>query len=390
MRRAFAIGRSLAPLVVTVMFQLNACAGDVPAGATADGGGTGSGDGVPGKVDIAPEPDVVIPTDGDAADSVADVVVVTDVLTDAAVTDAKVDGGADVHDPGDVPVAVDAASDSSALPDTPDAGPPPDPFTTCSPTAFPVETIPLPEASGAAFVKLGGKRLVYVTSDSGNEGAAIRIDVDSGAVVPFKLPLKGATGDDTEGLSIGAGPILYGITSSGWMREWTIKSDGTVSVLREAYPLAEPGSKYLCDDGTQSNCAANFEGLCLHPSPAAGADCVGYAASKAKGSLVCLVKAADGRLQLEPKIQIMVAANESLSGCHYAPVEPYTLLAVTNAFGGSRVFRIDGPSKPPADMGVVGTGFPEAVAVDDDLRVIVFSDLANLTPDSMLVAFSCK
>jgi hypothetical protein len=246
--------------------------------------------------------------------------------------------------------------------------------------------VPVPEASGATFVKAGGKRSILVISDSGNSGAGVRVDLDTDEVAPITFPLDGLASDDSEGLSLGPDGVLYGITSSGYIREWTITEDGTLATKREAYPLAPPEGPYVCDDGKSSNCEANFEGLCL--SPQDGGACVGYAASKTKGELLCLTRTAEGLLALGEGPSLPVAGGEALSGCHFTLSEPHRLLAVTNAFGGARVLRIEAGAAPQ-DLGVLGGAFPEAIAVDDHDRVFVFNDLATFTPGSVLLVFDC-
>lgn len=147
----------------------------------------------------------------------------------------------------------------------------------CTELPFAAST-PVPEASGAAWMELGGKPALLVVSDSGNHGAYAIIDADTGDTKEQgQLPLGKGAGEDIEGLAA-QGDRFYGITSSGWIRVW--KRDGAGFQLVDGpYPLgpvdlpaksASGGNKppegdgMVCD-GNSTNCGRNYEGLCLVP-----------------------------------------------------------------------------------------------------------------------------
>ncbi|MBS1123370.1 MAG: hypothetical protein H6Q90_5598, partial [Deltaproteobacteria bacterium] len=87
-------------------------------------------------------------------------------------------------------------------------------------TQLPFEsTSPVHEASGAAWMPIGGKPALVVIGDSGNEGEYAIIDPDSGKTLELgKLPL-GGPGDDLEGVAVRGGKLVA-LTSPGWIQEW--------------------------------------------------------------------------------------------------------------------------------------------------------------------------
>src|SRR5580704_4224131 len=85
----------------------------------------------------------------------------------------------------------------------------------CSALPFATQT-PVPEASAAAW--LGSDRLVVV-GDSGNHGAYVIVDADTGTTIEQgQLPL-GDSSDDLEGFSEHDG-LFYGVISAGWIYSW--------------------------------------------------------------------------------------------------------------------------------------------------------------------------
>lgn len=242
------------------------------------------------------------------------------------------------------------------------------------------QSTPVPEASGAGWLAIDGKPALVVVGDSGQAGAYGIIDPDTGETrEQGRLPL-GDAGDDIEGVS-GRGDRLYGLTSAGWMRVW--KREGKEFKLVDG-PYAIGEGVMICDKDAM-NCARNYEGLCLAP---ASGGCVGYAASKADGTLYCLVEH-DGRLAVEPdhaareKSAIRVTATKRLADCAYG--DDGSLWAANNLFGLSQVYQIEsGKAVPVAQL---GAGFPEVIAVRGDV-VYRMSD-AGGSP-SLMAKFRCR
>jgi hypothetical protein len=251
--------------------------------------------------------------------------------------------------------------------------------------------VDLAEASGAVLLS---ENSLLVIGDSGTFGAYVILDASTGEVSSKgKLELDKNSSDDLEGLSI-MDERIYAITSSGWMREWTQK-DGVFSLAQASYPLADPDSELLCD-AHKTNCAQNFEGLCLQktrPSPEA---CAGFAASKATGRLICLQADEKGRLRLDPSRAIEVARPRSLSGCDFD--NQGRLWYGNNFFAASAVGFIEGWDSSLAEdapakavitgVGGVGLGFPEAIAVGSEGQVFRFSDTAG--SPSLLSKYICR
>lgn len=251
------------------------------------------------------------------------------------------------------------------------------------------DSIPLPEASGAVHVPALGEEPAHllVISDSGNDGAYVELDPDSGEVLARgALPLDDGASDDLEGLAL-AGGVYHALTSSGWMRHYRRDGDG-YRLEVESYPLAEPGGDppLVCSTGAKGNCARNYEGLCLGGGDGA---CAGFALSKTDGALYCLVR--DGeRLRIDPGKRLEVALGEVLSGCSFAP--DGALWVGANLFGARAVYRITGHADPGSarveEIGSLGPGFPEALATGPDGALWRFSD-TNSGP-SLAERYDCR
>ncbi|MCW5804509.1 MAG: hypothetical protein KIT31_19215 [Deltaproteobacteria bacterium] len=236
------------------------------------------------------------------------------------------------------------------------------------------ETAPVPEASGAAWMTLEGKLSLVVISDSGNDGAYVVLDPETGAVRESgKLPL-GGKGDDLEGVAVRGGK-LYAVTSPGWIRVWE-RAAGAWNLVDGPYPLGPvdldegKGNKPPKGDGMvcpqkRTNCGRNYEGLCLVPEAhAAGSPCVGFAAAKADGHLYCLVER-DGRLTFDltvPRIEITHPG--AMADCAFA--DDGALFVGSNAFDLAAVYRVDRWRTPgnavKVEYGALGPGFPETIA----------------------------
>ncbi|HRE92091.1 MAG TPA: hypothetical protein PK095_23450, partial [Myxococcota bacterium] len=143
------------------------------------------------------------------------------------------------------------------------------------------------------------------------------------------------------------------------------------------------------------NAGGNFEGICLHPAPTPG-ECAGWAASKARGELVCL-RAVDGSYRLDPEVRLPAFDDEHLSDCAFEPNPPYRLFAAGNVYSGDRVIEITtaAPSRPPIDGLSERVGAPnqEAILVRNLsglLEIQSFGDWQDLAGDrSPRVVFTC-
>jgi len=245
------------------------------------------------------------------------------------------------------------------------------------------DLMPLPEASGAALMDTQATRILVV-ADSGNAGRALIMDLIRGESKGIVLPLGEGAGDDVEGLERAPDGRIFGLTSSGFMRAWApvAGSDELALVLGPVAISADP--EWVCDP-FGVNCAANFEGLCLHPAPAmleAGV-CVGWAAAKARGELVCLRQEGEG-YRLDPTTRVTITAAEQLSGCAYEPVVPYRLVAGGNLYSFSALWEVAFDASGLArvlTLGETGAANQEAVLLLPDGRLESFGDAQDLLGD---------
>lgn len=258
------------------------------------------------------------------------------------------------------------------------------------------ESTPVPEASAAAWLTVDGKAMLLVVGDSGNHGAYGLVDPETGATRETgTLPLDGNAGDDLEGLAV-RGDLVYGLTSSGWMRTWRRAPHGFIAV-DAAYPLgpvdlpddqnnnrAPRGDGMVCN-GKVVNCGRNYEGLCLAAKPAGG--CVGFAASKADGHLYCLTEQG-GKLAVRRDHPIAIARSGALADCAFS--DDGTLWAGSNMFDLGAVYRVthwDDPAHAEVDkIGSLGVGFPEGIAARGD-TIYRFSDMGGAP--SLMARYRC-
>lgn len=250
--------------------------------------------------------------------------------------------------------------------------------------------VDLPEASGAAWVpaSFGLPAHIVLVADSGNHGAFAAIDARSGSLlVRGALPLDGSASDDLEGLSR-IGTTYFGLTSAGSVLAWRRSGADRFQLIGPAYPLADASGHALgCEDPRRSNCGRNFEGLCLaDPPPASG--CIGFAAAKHDGQLICLTIGAGEHLVADPARTIDVARPHALSGCSIAGDLLYT---GNNVFGGNQVVRINGWTTPARaethSLGSLGPGFCEAIAASPTGAISRFSDTGGAP--SLMAKYSC-
>lgn len=248
-------------------------------------------------------------------------------------------------------------------------------------------SVDLSEASGATLLADGS---IMVVGDSSNHGVFARLAASSGEVLSKgQLKLDSGASDDLEGLSR-IGDVLYAITSSGWMRHFRIDAEG-FELTVESYPLAPRDKRELvCKSAHDSNCAQNYEGLCLRADASEGEDCAGFAAAKESGKLICLRLGKAGRLQLDSEHVIDVAAPQSLSGCHFD--NQGRVWFGTNLFAANNIGFVENPQDLEklkiTHVGPVGLGFGEAIATAEGDQVFRFSDTSG--PPSLLSKYICR
>jgi hypothetical protein len=272
--------------------------------------------------------------------------------------------------PRPVEPASPSASGSASASDAPTAPTPEG----CTLLPF-AETTPVPEASAAPWFTVDGKPMLVVISDSGNDGAYGLVDPETGATSERgTLPL-GDAGDDFEGAAtrtINGVQQLVTLTSAGWVREYTRTKNG-FALVRDAYPLAPKETDWVCGK-KKGNCARDFEGLCLSWQASTQVDiddkwaadlCIGFAASKDDGALYCLTTTDDGTLAVD-KRSIAIAKHNRMADCAFAD-DGRTLYTANNIIGLFDVQRVDNWQDAGAakvvDLGKMGTGNPEAIAV---------------------------
>jgi hypothetical protein len=295
-------------------------------------------------------------------------------------------------DPAGDPAA--AAPGSAGAPAAPAAR---DHATRCELLPFAAST-PVPEASAAAWIAIGGKPHLLVVGDSGNHGAYGIIDPDTGATIETgKLPLSDDAGDDLEGLSA-IGDRIYGLISSGWIQVWRRQGKGFERV-EQPYPLGPvdlpnrksrdrpPDSDGMVCGAHAINCGRNYEGLCLAP-PAQGGECVGFAAAKADGHLYCLTEES-GKLAVHRDRAIAITRPGALADCTFG--DDGAVWAASNLFDISRVYRVTHWEDPAAAqvelIGPLPIGFPELIAVRGDV-VYRMSDM-GVAP-SLMARYRCR
>lgn len=241
----------------------------------------------------------------------------------------------------------------------------PPPASTCQPMPF-AESLPIPEASGAVWLELDGKRALLVVADSGHHGKYLLIDAQTGAVRESgKLPL-GGPGDDIEGLAV-RGDKVWGLTSSGWLRAWVRRGQAFELVAGPTAIGSASGEQLpaMSCDLERVNCGRNFEGLCLERTPRrdGGEACVGMAASKADGRLYCVVERGDG-LEIDGTRQLELTRGDRLGDC---AIEGDTLWVGSNMLELNKVRRVRGWRAPETakieDLGTLGAGSGEVITV---------------------------
>ena len=261
------------------------------------------------------------------------------------------------------------------------------------------ESTPVPEASGAAWMTIGGKQALVVVGDSGNDGAFGVIDPDTGATLDQgKLPLGNGASDDLEGVDA-RGDRLYGLTSAGWMRVWRRNGSG-FELVDGPYPIGDvdpnlrgngnkpPNGDGMVCSGERGNCGRNYEGLCLAPRGINPLPCVGFAAAKADGHLYCLTET-DGHFRVHRDRAIAIAPPGMVADCAFD--DHNALWVGSNIFDLGSIYNVDpwiDPAKTRvARIGPVGIGNSEVIAVRGDV-IYRMSD-TNGSP-SLMAKFRCS
>lgn len=254
------------------------------------------------------------------------------------------------------------------------------------------DLIPLPEASGAALLDAAGDRILLV-ADSGNAGRALIMDLVKGESQGLTLPLGEGAGDDVEGLERAPDGRIFGLASNGFMRAWAVTDSGELALVFGPSAISTD-PEWVCDP-FGVNCAANFEGLCIHPAPAtlAPTACVGWAASKARGELVCLRSEGTG-YRLDPTVRISITAPEQLSACAYEPVAPYRLVAGGNIYVYSTLWEVAFDAAGTArvlELNQPGAANQEAILLLPNGGLQSFGDAQELLgEESPHISFECR
>jgi outer membrane protein assembly factor BamB len=269
--------------------------------------------------------------------------------------------------------------------------------TECEKLSF-AESTPVPEASGAGWLEIDGALALVVVSDSGNDGAYGVVDPTTGVTrEEGKLPL-GSAGADTEGLAAKDG-LLYGVTSSGWIRVWKRAGKG-FELAQDAYALGpvdlpDKKSKLSAPDGKgmvcgakAGNCGRDYEGLCLANKPPTGDNaCVGFVASRADGHVYCLEQH-DGKLRVIHGKSVKIGKSGTLADCAFSDDD--RLLVGANLFGTDQVVVVEGWGDPATakvvPLAPIGVGFPEVIAARGDI-VYRMSDTGGAP--SLMARYRC-
>lgn len=248
------------------------------------------------------------------------------------------------------------------------------PALSCVTAEAPLDTLPVTEASGAVWVSSPLGEGWLVVSDAGHQGAVALVPADGSEVQRFSLPLDEGTGDDVEGLSVAPDGQVVALTSGGYLRKWLLSEQGPV-LSQLAQPISEDPF-WRCEDPEDANCEPDYEGLCLDPEPTVGA-CAGFAVSKARGLLVCLV-ASGATYAVDPDRAITVGEPDGLSGCDYEVVPPHRLVVVGNDQSDGRIWEVRSPrdlaQAEVRPLGIAGPEGQEAAAFGPDGLLLLIAD----------------
>ncbi len=296
--------------------------------------------------------------------------------------------------PGGQPTP-EASSDAAPEPE-PEPEPEPSPEPEGAEAALSCVIDPGAEATGVALEEASGAAWIDTSLGTGwvavsDKGGAVLLEADILDASELELPLGQGGSKDLEGLAIGANGWLYALASSGTLRAWQITSTLALTALP---PTALTGdADWSCEEGVAKNCGPDWEGLCLDPAPG-DAPCVGWAASKAHGQLVCL-EAEGAGLRLEPETLLSVAPEGQLSGCAYELEAPHRLLVAQNGEGLSALSQVRGHRTPGEatvlPLGLLGAERQEAIAFGPEGALLSLGDGGPEGGDTSPVRrFSCQ
>lgn len=259
----------------------------------------------------------------------------------------------------------------------------------CISSTFPLKTLEMPEASGAAWVKSAAGDGWLVVADHGNDGRATLLGPDGSLLAELELPLDEGAGDDLEGLAWSRGGRLVGITSSGYIRQWSLDT-AHPQLVQLAQAISEDPA-WICNP-QENNCGPNWEGLCLDPAPEVDG-CAGFVVSKTLGEIVCLRSSGAG-YTLDPTARIEVTKEGRLSGCDYETQPPYRLIVAGNDQSQNKLWEITTPrdleTAESEKLEIEGTLNQEAIAFGPDGVLLSFGDEEAITGEgSVIVSFFC-
>ncbi|MEC9072627.1 MAG: hypothetical protein VX938_09625, partial [Myxococcota bacterium] len=214
----------------------------------------------------------------------------------------------------------------------------------------------------------------FVVSDAGHGGDAVWISPGGDEVQEVSLPLDEGAGDDLEGLGFTPDGHLVALTSGGYLRKWMF-SQGEPVISLLAQPISDDPF-WRCDDPEKANCDPDYEGLCLDPSPRSGS-CAGFAVSKERGLLVCLVPSGASYV-VDDERTITVGEPGQLSGCSYELESPHRLIAAGNDKADGRIWEVRSPRDLDRleirPLGVTGPDGQEAAAFGPDGLLLLIGD----------------
>jgi hypothetical protein len=265
-----------------------------------------------------------------------------------------------------------------------------DPLLVCVPTTFGLAKLDLAEASGAVWVKTDSLQGWLIGADNGNGGQAVIIGAEGELLAELNLPLDEGAGDDLEGMAWSKAGQLVGLTSAGYLRRWTLTDTGG-HLTQLASPISSD-PQWICEPH-ESNCGANWEGLCLDPAPLEGG-CAGFAVSKELGELFC-VREGESGFVLDADVRIKVTKKKRLSGCDYALEPPHHLVVAGNDTSDDALWQILGHREPlgaSAELLEVGGSLnQEALAFGPGGALLSFGDEEEISGlGSAIAAFFCQ
>src|SRR5690606_36420316 len=127
--------------------------------------------------------------------------------------------------------------------------------------------------------------------------------------------------------------------------------------------------------------------------PDAATGCAGWAVSKARGELVCLVVEGAG-YRVEPTVRVGVSEADRLSGCAFEPALPHRVIVAGNLYADSAIWVVDGAGDragAPVELVERGAANQEAIAALPGGAIMSFGDAQDLLGDwSPRVILACE